>query len=170
MLGFHGNFIEISLKKKVPLMKWIPWKNWRITFIGVLLSPTVLVPSFPQPHVCTVSDCSRVSYTPTPSPCSHVSPSLPLRFLGFYSSLRFLRVESMYTNSMYDAQPSVWGALTSSRFISLFFITPTPCHLLSLTLTFSVIINKHPSFISHTYTQVQSPLVIVYHNQPPASV
>jgi hypothetical protein len=46
-------------------------------------------------------------YTPTPSPYSHFSPSLALRFLGFYSSLRLLRVESMYTNSMYDAQPSV---------------------------------------------------------------
>ena len=74
---------------------------------------------------------------------NHMSvPSLALRLLGFYSSLRLLLVESMYTNSMYDDQPSVWGDLTSSRFISLSFITPTPSHLLSLALVFSVIINK----------------------------
>jgi hypothetical protein len=56
----------------------------------------------------------------------------------------------MYSNSMDDAQRSVWGSLTSSRFSSLSFITPTPSYFLSLALVFSVIINnknsRKPSF------------------------
>jgi hypothetical protein len=36
----------------------------------------------------------------------------------------------------------VRGALTSSSFSSLSFITPTPSHFLSLALTFSFLINK----------------------------
>ena len=70
---------------------------------------------------------------------SSVSVSLPQR--EWTSS-----VESMYrnlTSSMYDAQPSVWGALTPSSSSSLSLITPTPSHFLSLALAFSVIINKN---------------------------
>ena len=36
--------------------------------------------------------------------------------------------------------------MTSSSFISLSFITPTPSHFLSLTLVFSVIINNNKGF------------------------
>jgi hypothetical protein len=43
---------------------------------------------------------------------------------------------------LYDTQPSVWGDLTSSRFLPVSFITPTPSHFLSVSLIFSVIINK----------------------------
>jgi hypothetical protein len=50
--------------------------------------------------------------------------------------------ELMYRFSMYDDPPNVWGTLTSSIFYSLSFITPTPSHFLSLTLSFSVIINN----------------------------
>ena len=88
----------------------------------------------------------RVTYTPTPSPTSHLSLSCVFRFLGFSisTSKRFTTssVESMYRNSIHDDQPSVWGSLTSSSFISLSFITPTPSHFISLTLTFSVVTNK----------------------------
>jgi hypothetical protein len=94
----------------------------------------------------------RVVYTPTPSPWSHSSLSCTLRFLGFYIStskrLTTSSTESLsrnLTSSMYDTQPSVWGALTSSIFISLSFITPTPSHFLSLGLAFSVMINKKDS-------------------------
>ena len=70
-------------------------------------------------------------------------------FLGFCSStskrLTTSSAESMSTNltgNMYDAQPSVRGALTSSSFSSLSSMTPTPFHFLSLALAFSVTINK----------------------------
>ncbi len=75
---------------------------------------------------------------------------------------------------MYDAQPSVWGALTSSSFISLSFITPTPFHFLSLPLVFSVIINKnilipdcfvHPGLVPPMFhTCPPPPLGSVLHN------
>jgi hypothetical protein len=55
---------------------------------------------------------------------------------------------------MYDTPPSVCGSLTSSNFNSLSFITPTLSHFLSLTLSFSVIINKRS-------IQQNGPLVIV---------
>ena len=71
------------------------------------------------------------------------------RFLQLYLKETTSSVESMYlTSRMYDAQPSVWGVLTSSIFISLSFITPTPSHFLSLTLTFSVIINNNTDKIN----------------------
>ena len=116
--------------------------------IGYLNQTQSLVDSTTT-YGCTVSDCSRVTYTPTPSPNSHSSLSCALRFLGFYRStskrLTTSSVESVYRNfsSMYDDQPSVWGVLTSSRFISLSFITLTPSHFLSLTLAFSIIINTN---------------------------
>jgi hypothetical protein len=70
------------------------------------------------------------------------------RFLGFRNSTsaRLMSAPtltgSMYSNSIYDAQPSVREPLTSSSFISLSFITPTPSHFLSLGLVLSVIINN----------------------------
>ena len=45
--------------------------------------------------------------------------------------------------SMYDDQPSVREVLTSSIFISLSLITPTPSHFLYLPLVFSVLINNN---------------------------
>ena len=59
---------------------------------------------------------------------------------------------SMYSNSMYDAQPSVWGTLTSSSFISLSFITPTPSHFLSVVLAFSVTINNNKLILEVCFT------------------
>jgi hypothetical protein len=50
---------------------------------------------------------------------------------------------------MCDAQPSVWGVLTSSSFSSWSFITPTPSHFLSVTLDFSVIINNNVVYSSN---------------------
>ena len=52
---------------------------------------------------------------------------------------------------MYDTQPSMGGTLTSSRFIYLSYVTPTPFHLLSVSLTFSIIINTHGEKWNFTY-------------------
>jgi type IV secretory pathway TraG/TraD family ATPase VirD4 len=48
----------------------------------------------------------------------------------------------MYSNSCMILNP-VCGSLTSSRFNSLSFITPTPYHFLSLPLAFSIIIHNN---------------------------
>jgi hypothetical protein len=68
----------------------------------------------------------------------------------------------MYRLSMDDAPPSVWGTLTSSSFISLSFITPTPSHFLSLSLDFSVIVNKQWTIrrTEHPYTQTPVSLMM----------
>jgi hypothetical protein len=93
------------------------------------------------------------------SPSSRSSLTHTNRFLGSRNSTsaRLLSAltstGSMYSKSMDDAQPSVWGALTSSRFSSLSFITPTPSHFLSLALAFSVIIGvKHQNVFTSSRT------------------
>jgi hypothetical protein len=45
--------------------------------------PAGLVPVFTRPYGCTVSDCSRVAYTPPSSPCPRSSLSLALGSFGF---------------------------------------------------------------------------------------
>ncbi len=109
--------------------------------------PRLVRPSRPTPDdrdsVCVPSP----SLSPR-SPSSRSSLTHTNRFLGFLNSTSAslmsdpTPVGSMYSNSMYDDQPSVWGALTSSSFISLSFITPTPSHFLFLAHAFSVIINN----------------------------
>ena len=87
----------------------LPMSNlFTFTFTQVLWFFTELNPprtraSFPRPYAYSVSDCRRVAYTPTPSPCLRSSLSLALRFLGFCSStskrITTSSVESMYSNS-----------------------------------------------------------------------
>ncbi len=126
--------------------------DFTLRSFGFLLSPTPpgLVPDFTLPYGYSVSDWNRVGYTPTSSPHSHSSLSCVLRFLGFCIStskrLTTSSVESMYRNStdysLYDDQSSVWGSVTSSRLSSLSFITPTPFHFLSVSLTFWIFLGS----------------------------
>ncbi len=80
----------------------------------------------------------------TQSLSESVSRLMCLRGLYNFTSnwITTFLTELMYRLSMYDPPPSLWGTLTSSIFISSSFVTPTPSHFLSLTLTFSIIINK----------------------------
>ena len=68
-------------------------------------------------------------------------------------------VELMYRLCMYDTPPSVLGVLTSSNFISLSFITPTPSQFLSLDLDFPVIINNPKVNVTSSTTVHRHPSV-----------
>ncbi len=72
--------------------------------------------------------------------------TLPMTTFFTLTSTQVPRFLQIYLKETYDFfgddHPGVWGSLTSSIFISLSFITPTPSHFLSLDLVFSVFKNK----------------------------